>query len=39
VLSIGTKIFNLGWLWTAKTHSGALWCRKDASFGACCTNL
>jgi len=25
--------------WTAKTHSVALWCRKDASFGAHCTNL
>jgi len=38
-LSIGTKIIDLGWPWTVKTHSGALWCRKDASLGAHCTNL
>jgi len=38
-LSIGTKIIDLGWPWTAKTLSGALRCRKDACFGAYCTNL
>jgi len=30
VLLIGTKMIDLGWPWTPKTHSGALWCRKDA---------
>jgi len=39
MLSTGIKIIDFGWPWTTLNGENALCCRKDASFGAHCTNL
>ena len=33
------QIIDLGWPWTTLNGKNAIWCRKDASFAAHCTNL
>jgi len=39
MLSIGIKIIDFGWPRTTSNGQNTLCCRKDASFGAHCTNL